>query len=183
MTAARYFQRMRTLILLTLACLGFAAAAAAPTDVYRWVDANGVVHYSDKPQNPGDKPVSLPHLQTYAPGAAPAGFVSPADDSGPAKPVKLSVSISSPAPDETIRDAEGKFTVTVAATPGPGEGLIYYLDGTAQNQQPTPSTALLYSGVERGQHTVSAALVGGNGTELARSAAVTINMMPPSVRH
>jgi len=172
---------MRTLILLSLACLGFAAAAG---DVYRWVDSNGVVHYADKPQNPTDKPASLPQLQTYAPGAAPKGFVSAPDgSSSPARPAAAAISISSPAPDETIRDAEGKFTVTVAASPGPGEGLIYYLDGTAQNQQPTPSTALLYSGVERGQHTVSAALIGGNGTELARSAAVTINMKPPDAKH
>ncbi len=68
MAGARYFQGMRNLIALTLACFSLVAAAG---DVYRWVDSSGVVHYSDKPQAPNDKPAVLPHLQTYAPGAPP----------------------------------------------------------------------------------------------------------------
>jgi hypothetical protein len=177
--AARYFQRMRIFSAVFLAWLSFAAIAA---DVYRWVDSQGVVHYSDKPQAPNDKPVALPHLQTYAAGSGAPAFTA-AETGSPAKTAAAPISISSPAPDETIRDAEGKFTVTVAANPGPGEGLVYFLDGVAQNSQPTPSTALLFSGVERGQHSISAALIGGDGEQLARSADVTINMKPPSVRH
>jgi hypothetical protein len=171
---------MRILPVLTLAWLGLSAAAAAE-DVYRWTDANGVVHYSDKPQSPADKPISLPSLQRYAPGATPtfsAGAPAPA-----AKPAAEAIAISSPAAEETIRDAQGRFTVSVAVTLGEGQGLIYYLDGSAQNQEPTPSTAMLYNGVERGQHSVSAALVGPNGEELARAPAVTIFMMPPSAKH
>ena len=177
---ARYFRRMRKLIAVTLACLSLAAAA---DEVYRWVDSSGVVHYSDKPQAPSDKPVALPHLQTYAPGSAPPGFVPAPAAAGAAKAAATAISIASPAPEETIRDAEGKFTVTVNASPQAGEGLIFYLDGTAQNQDPTPSTAFLYSGVERGQHSISAALVGSDSHELARTEAVTIYMMPPTARH
>ncbi len=182
--AARYFQAMRILIAALLACsgAGFGLAAAAD-EVYRWVDSSGVVHYSDKPQAPTDKPVALPHLQTYKPGAAPAGAAGATDQPGAGRPAASEISISSPAQDETIRDAEGKFTVTVSANPQAGQGLIYYLDGAAQNRQPTPSTAFLYSGVERGEHRVAAALVDGNGDEVARSAEVTINMKPPSARH
>ncbi len=177
MTGARYFPGMRTLIALTLACLSGTVTAA---DVYRWVDSNGVVHYSDKPQAPSDKPVSLPHLQTYAPGSAPPGFAAAPT---PGKEAAATISIASPAADETIRDAEGKFTVTVNAELQAGQGLVFYLDGAAQNQQPTPSTAYLFNGVERGEHTVAAALVGGDGHEVARSETVTIHMKPPSVRH
>jgi len=179
MAGARYFQGMRNLIALSLACLSLAAVAG---DVYRWVDSSGVVHYSDKPQAPSDKPAVLPHLQTYAPGAAPTGFTPDTGAAGPAKAIAAAITIASPEQDETIRDAEGKFTVTVNASPQPGEGLIFYLDGTAQNEQPTPSSAFLYSGVERGDHSVSAALVGSNGQELARTEAVTIHMKPPAVR-
>lgn len=182
--AARYFQAMRILIAVLLAWsgAGFALAAAAD-EVYRWVDSDGVVHYSDKPLAPTDKPVALPHLQTYKPGASPGGAAGAADQPGAGAPGPSEISISSPAQDETIRDAEGKFTVTVAANPQPGQGLIYYLDGSAQNHQPTPSTAFLYSGVDRGEHRVAAALVNGNGEEIARTAEVTINMKPPAARH
>ena len=180
MAGARYFQGMRNLIALTLACFSLIAAAG---DVYRWVDSSGVVHYSDKPLAPNDKPAVLPHLQTYAPGASPPASAPVISTSGTASAAASAITIASPEQDETIRDAEGKFTVTVNANPQPGEGLIFYLDGTAQNQQPTPSSAFLYSGVERGDHSVSAALVGSNGQELVRTEAVTIHMKPPSVRH
>ena len=169
---------MRNLLILPLACLSLAAAAG---DVYRWVDSSGVVHYADKPQTPTDKPAALPHLQTYAPSTPPAGF-APARGGAPAQAPAVLISIASPAPDETIRDAEGNLSITVNADLQPGQGLIFYLDGSAANPQPTPSTAFLYTGVERGEHTVSAALVGGNGEELARTEAVTIHMKPPSAR-
>ena len=169
---------MRNLLILPLACFSLVAAAG---DVYRWVDSSGVVHYTDKPQTPTDKPAALPHLQTYTPSAPPAGFAPAQGGAGAQAPAAL-ISIASPAPDETIRDAEGNLSVTVDADLQPGQGLIFYLDGSAANEQPTPSTAFLYTGVERGEHTVSAALVGGNGEELARSEPVTIHMKPPAAR-
>jgi hypothetical protein len=171
---------MRKLLILPLACLSLAAAAG---DVYRWVDSNGVVHYSDKPLAPNDKPAALPHLQTYAPGAAPTGFAPAPGGAAAAKPAGPAITIASPAPDETIRDAEGKFTVTVNAELQSGEGLIFFLDGSPENPQPTPSTAFLYTGVERGEHSVSAALIGAGGEELARTEAVAIHVKPPSARH
>ena len=172
---------MRKSIALILACLGCAMASA--DDVYRWVDSNGVVHYSDKPQAPNDKPAVLPHLQTYAPGATPPGLPAAPAGASPARPAVAAIEITSPEPEETIRDAEGKFTVTVGASPAAGQGLIFYLDGTPQNEQPTPSTAFLYTGVERGQHSIAVALMGANGQELAHSDTVTIFMKPPSVNH
>jgi hypothetical protein len=175
---------MRTLIGVTLACLSSAAFAG---DVYRWTDEKGVVHYSDKPQAPSDKPVELPHLQTYNHGSNPQGLPAPPETPQPAAPKAASgdgtFSIASPAPDETIRDAEGKFTVSVSGTLQPGEGVIYYLDGAAENKDPTPSTAFLYARVERGEHTVSAALIGADGRELERTPAVTVHVKPPTAKH
>ena len=164
--------------------LGFACCClVASADVYRWVDKDGVVHYSDKPLSPDAKPTALPPLQTYKSGTTPPGFndSTPAASAAPA--AAGPISITSPADQDTIRDAEGKFNVSVAANPGPGEGLIYYLDGTAQNSAPTPSTEYLYTGLERGQHSVSAALVNAEGKELARAAPVTVFFMPPMVKH
>ncbi|HZR36310.1 MAG TPA: DUF4124 domain-containing protein [Nevskia sp.] len=176
---------MRILIAVTLACLSSAAVAG---DVYRWTDDKGVVHYSDKPQAPSDKPAELPHLQTYSHSASPPPS-APLADTAPAPKAEGggggggSFSIASPAQDETIRDAEGKFTVTVSGSLQPGEGVIYYLDGTAENKEPTPSTAFLYARVDRGEHSVSAALIGADGRELERTAAVTIHVKPPTARH
>lgn len=179
---------MRKPTLVSLTCLGLVLAAASATaDVYRWVDSNGVVHYADKPQHPGDQPVQLPQLQTYKSGTTPPGFANSADASStataaaPAEPANLT--ITAPEADETIRDAEGKVQVNVSGQPGRGQGLVYYLDGTAQNQEPIGATSYLMTGVERGEHSISVALVGANGQEVSRSANVTIHMMPPMVRH
>jgi hypothetical protein len=52
----------------TLAALGLLAsggsAVAQTTTTYRWVDAQGVVHYSDTP-HPGAQVIQLPSAQTY----------------------------------------------------------------------------------------------------------------------
>ena len=154
--------------------LGFACCclAVSAADVYRWVDKDGVVHYSDKPLSPDAKQVALPPLQTYKSGTPPPGFSdnAPAPGTGAAAAAAAPISITSPADQDTVRDGEGKLNVAVAANPGPGQGLIYYLDGAAQNVTPTPSTEYLYTGVERGQHSVSAALVARPGAkELARA--------------
>ena len=75
------------------------------------------------------------------------------------------------------------MSVNVSGEVQSGQGLVYYLDGTAQNTAPTPSTAYLLTGVERGEHSIAVALVGADGQEVARSAAVTIHMKPPSAKH
>ncbi len=175
---------MRILIAVTLACLSSAAIAG---DVYRWTDDKGVVHYSDKPQAPSDKPTELPHLQTYNHSASPPTSAPLGDI--PATPAKAEAggggvfAIVSPAQDETIRDAEGKFTVTVSGSLQPGEGVVYYLDGTAENKEPTPSTAFLYARVDRGEHSVSAALIGADGRELEHTPAVSVHVKPPIAKH
>lgn len=57
-------------ILLTLICLLF-YLAPANAQMYRWVDANGKVHYSDQP--PADKPKSSKTLDIpKQPAAAPS---------------------------------------------------------------------------------------------------------------
>lgn len=171
---------MRLLILL-LACFSLAAAAA---EVYRWVDKDGVVHYSDKPLAAEAKPVPLPPLQTYKAGTSPPLF-TPAPAAGAPAPAAAAgaIAITAPGPEETIRNGEGKLMVAVAAEVKDGQGLVYYLDGGAQNATPTPSTQYLYTGVERGQHSVGVALVGADGKELARAAPVTVYFMPPQVKH
>lgn len=157
-----------------LALLSLLFATLAHADVYRWTDKDGVVHYADKPLVPEAKPAALPTLQTYQAGSPPPLIAPP--------PVAAGIRISAPAADETIRNADGKLTIEVAAAPEAGQGVIYYLDGTAQNSTPTPSTALLLNTVERGTHTVGAALVDAGGHELARAAPVTIHVQPTPAR-
>lgn len=153
-----------------LALLSLLLATAVQADVYRWTDKSGVVHYADKPLVPEAKPADLPNLQTYQAGSPP-----PLIDLASAQPAVIR--ISSPASGAAIDDADG-LTIEVAAEMTDGEGVVYYLDGAAQNKTPTPSTALLISSLKPGAHTVTAALVDTGGHELARAAPVKISVKP-----
>ncbi|MBL6751603.1 MAG: DUF4124 domain-containing protein [Nevskia sp.] len=167
---------------LAAACLAAGWSLGVAADVFRWVDKDGVVHYSDKPPAPDAKPAELPQLQTFKSGTLPQlpdGAPATAAPAQPAAPA--TVTIVAPAQQETIRDAERHVSVSVNAPVTGGNGLVYYLDGAAQNDSPTQSTAFLLSGVERGEHTIAVALVGPDGHEIARSASTTIYMKPPTV--
>lgn len=168
---------MRELLLLVATLTALPALA----DVYRWTDKDGVIHYTDKPPAPGAKPAELPALQTFKPEPVSA---SPAPAEAPvAKASKTAtIDITTPAAEETIRDAEGRVPVSVTAVPKAGEGIVYTLDGVPQNSVPTPSTAYLLTGVERGEHHIGASLVDATGKTLATAAPVTVYLMPPTAR-
>ncbi|GAC1633533.1 MAG: DUF4124 domain-containing protein [Nevskia sp.] len=169
---------MRPTVLIPFLLIAVFPVAA---DVYRYTDDKGVVHYTDKPPAKDAKPAELPKLQTYKP-SVPAAATDSSGATVEAKAPVAALRIVSPQPEETIRDAEGKISIVLATELQPGQGLVYYLDGKAQNREPTPSTGYLVTGAERGEHQLSAAGVGDDGRELARAAPVTVFMMPSVVR-
>lgn len=167
----------RTLVLLLVA-----VSVPAAAEVYRWTDAQGVIHYTDQPPAKDAKPVELPKLQTYrsAPAPAPSAVAVPQPEAASAAPAVLQ--IVSPQPEETIRDAEGRIPVAVSATLEPGEGLIFLLDGQPQGSEPTRALGTVFSGVERGQHEIAVRLLGADGRERGRAASVTVFVMPSVIR-
>src|SRR5271154_797219 len=96
---------MRTVLL--LAALGTCWALAAQATVYRWVDADGVVHFSDQPHQ-GATEIQVQEPQTYsAPKAAPGTSTAAAAAAAAAKAKTLnfrytSCAIGSPAAESTI---------------------------------------------------------------------------------
>jgi hypothetical protein len=170
---------MRTLVPILLLLIALPATA----QVYRWVDKEGVVHYADKPQTPDAKPAELPKLQALTPrefiGGTPQAASTqpaPAETTSAAAPIILT-----PAPNETIRDAELRVNISVGDVPPPGQAYVYYVDGAAQNSAPSGATSWTATGIERGSHQASVAVVDGQGAETARSAPVTFFMKPPDI--
>ena len=167
-------------VLLLLPLLGLTTASA---EVYRWKDAKGVTQYGDKPPSDQVKPVELPPLQTYSPPPVPSTSQKPAAsaekpaENGKPPPIR----ITSPAQDETIRDAGRQLSVSVDVALRQGQGLLYFLDGVQQNKAATVSTAYLFEALERGEHSITAAVVTADGKELIRAAPVTIHIKPPIV--
>lgn len=145
------------LVLLLLALLVLPAVLGET--LYKWVDAQGNVHYSDKPQ-PGATKIHLPHAQTFT---APAVAAPVPKDSGP--PVQQGYSsfqISSPAAEETLSNVQS-VTVTVALQPGLQEGDQVTITMDDRRQGPGNSLSATFDNIERGEHTAGATLIEANG--------------------
>lgn len=161
--------------------------AACATEVYRTVGPDGVVTFTDEPPTRDAKPVKLAPIQVISPVAPPTAAASTAGtlQAGPDMTggAPLSVSIVSPAPEETFRGAERTLPVSVRLDqPLPeGYGLLYLLDGSAQNDKATRALNFTLEGVERGEHLITVVTVDPRGREVGRSAPVIVHMKPPTV--
>jgi len=151
---------------------------ATKDQVYKWVDKDGVIHYSGQPPTDNVKPAKLPPLQTYKGGTNPnlSKFDKPVAK-GAAGAAQIEV--VTPSHDETFRGGERVVPVAVMVTPQlrDGQNLIYMLDGVPQSP-PTPDTSYALTEVERGTHTVTVSVVDANGEQLGTSTGVTFHMKP-----
>jgi hypothetical protein len=149
-------------------CL-FAAGAAAAKEAYRWVDEDGVVHYSDRPRE-GAEAFQLPSpnvatLRVPKPSARSDDEQEKADeqDTGYA-----SIEIVSPQAEETLWNIEGILNVSVALEPGlrPGHQLRAYFDG---EMRPVSGTNFQVQEVWRGAHNIQVEVVDATGRVMIRS--------------
>jgi hypothetical protein len=154
------------------------AGSAAATTLYRWVDAQGVVHYSDAPQ-PGAQTVTVQPPQTYhappVPAAASSSSVASSSDSG----ATYQCSVTAPAADQSFfsPDAVG-ITVSVQPALRGGDRLVVTLDGNA-----LPGDGLHFEvpQPDRGSHTVSVVVRSADGKEVCTAAPVMFSVERPSL--
>jgi len=163
-----------------------AAASAASGQIYKTVDANGNVVFTDiapvdRSGQPAPQPVAVPPMNTYEPPPAPAGQANA--PSAPVTPSYYSqLEVVSPAEDETIRDNAGDIQIEVATTPPlrADHRLLLVLDGTPTEVEAVNGVFEL-SNVDRGTHTAGARAVDRQGNVLIESDPVTFNLMRVSV--
>lgn len=167
-----------SVITLLTVCNGAAAA------VYKSVDAQGNVVYTDEPAT-GAEAIKLPPLSTVPPpkyaNPQPAATLPGSDSQAH---FYQQLTIVTPTPDETLRDNTGDVTVKVTLQPdldkNDGHRLQYFLDGQLQGQPVTVTTAI-YKNVPRGEHTVEVAVIDASGTELQRTPGVRFNLHRQSI--
>ncbi len=155
-----------------VAVIGLLASAATMAQAYRWVDAEGVVHYSDRPA-PGAERVQLPEYKrsTSTPAARASTAAASADAaSQPATtPFRYeSLSIASPAPEETLWNIGGVLNVSLALTPALQEGhqVRVYFDGTPSLVE---GQSFQIQEVYRGVHNIQAEVLDATGRMMIRS--------------
>lgn len=178
--------------LILLSVLPMCAASAAPA--WRWVDANGVVHYSDRPQ-PGATQIELSGAQTFGGTAArpqrSAGQATQPQTSAAASPAPTAsqqsyraITILNPTQQQTLWNIGGMLDVSLTVDPGlaPGHRIDLVLDGQRRNLD-TTTTQMSLTDVYRGVHTLEAIVLDTTGSEVARSAPVTFMVQQTSIQN
>ncbi len=156
-----------------LALLGLLATAVASADVWRWVDENGVVHFSDTPVEGAQQvDVSASARTTGArvfrdtAPSAPAGAEQPAEEEEAFR--YQSLTIASPAAEETLWNIEGTLSVSLSVSPAlqPGHQVRVYFNGEARMVN---STSFTLDEVWRGVHNIQAEVLDETGRLMIRS--------------
>lgn len=156
-----------------LLCCAFALASHAETtkrEMWVWKDANGVTHYSDKPE-PGAKKIELIGSTPVAAPQPPTPVASPPPPASkpPPREYKL-LEFVSPEPDEMFYGADVEVPVTLRVAPGVMEGdeLVWYLDGNRVDEA-TNTASYTFKSLPRGSHSVTAVIRNADGEEMIRA--------------
>lgn len=164
--------------LLALLILLMATAAVGETYTYRWVDEQGVVHYSDKPHE-GAERIILDRAQGFS--QAPLSSARKAD-SGQQKDGEAfrydTVEVVSPYEDEVLFNIETKLSVQVSLVPSlrPNHFVKLSLDGQDVNDTPVRGRQFQIDGVYRGTHQAVATIVDGDGNLVQQSPVRTFHV-------
>jgi len=173
---------MRTILLTSLFyLLALACTVAVAATVYKWVDEQGVVHYSDQPHENAQK-VELKAPQTYSSPktSAPAPRPAPARKSAP---VYQGCSISEPASEQAYLNTD-TVTAGVSVLPAvrPGDTVVVTLDGSPVPGVPANGGQFSITPVDRGTHSIQMVVKDTDGTTVCSSAPVTFYVRQPSLQ-
>ncbi|MGE6570182.1 DUF4124 domain-containing protein [Shewanella vesiculosa] len=166
---------MRILILIGLLLL----SAQSLATVYRWVDENGKVHYSDEAK----KNAEAVDLEENTQNNITINTPTKINTTEPKEaPISYSISITSPQEEATIRDNNGAFTVSVSVSPELPRGVMMTLlvDGIV-TAPPQASNIFTLTGINRGEHSLVVNAVTQSGKVLASSSPRKIFLHQASV--
>ena len=175
----------RSWILVGACASWLAPFAAQALVVYKWTDAQGVVHFSDQPV-PGAEKV----LTSSAPGHA--GILGQTASTGPAagsaKPKtdktlsSARIAIASPAPEQTFTGGESvPISLSLDGDLKTSWTIVWSLNGAqVQGQSPT-ATSFTLTDLARGTYTIEATVTDTATGESKSADPVTFNVMRPSL--
>jgi hypothetical protein len=169
--------------LASLLLLGVALAAGAANEVWRWKDANGVVHYSDSPVA-GAERVQLD--QPPAGGAtartAPPPSATPAPVPEPPSVRYTRCVVTEPTADQGFRLGE-TVTASVAIEPAlqPGHRIQVNLNNSPYPDWPATGTTSLLNGLVRGTYTMSVRVLGPDDRVLCMGAGISFHVRQASL--
>jgi hypothetical protein len=175
---------MRTalLLLLALAASGLSGTASS-AEVWKWVDAKGVTHYSDQPV-PGAIKIEVR-----------AGNISQARSAEPSPPSDESAADSQaaqgyatfqiirPTSEQSIINTGGQVDVAISVVPQlkATHRLNLYLDGRMVTGFPRNATSYALTEVPRGAHNLTAVITDATGNTIQESPPVVFHVRQESI--
>lgn len=171
---------MRIMILLSSLLLSAAVQAA----LYKWVDENGEVVYSDQPPHEGAEPLEPPPIVTTPPVKVKpkpaAAKKQPESEKKPA-PINYSeFSITTPGNDEAVRNNPGNVEVSFSLQPAlatdRGHHIVLLVDGKASDGK-ILGQSVTVPHMDRGTHTLKAEIRDETGKTLKSSNTVTFHLL------
>ena len=168
-----------------VACLGLLCAAALAdngdrTTVYKWVDANGIVHYSDQP-HPNAQKLEISGAQTFAAPPEQASSYAPASqETQPSGPAYQSCEITQPTDQQMLMNVYQTTAVVQTSPPlRAGDQVRLFVDGKQIQGSGTSFTFPVF----RGQHSVEAVIQDNTGQIVCETSTVTFFVHQPSVQN
>jgi len=165
--------------LMSLAC----SVALAATVIYKWVDENGVVHYSDQP-HPNAQKLEVEGVQTYSSKSAAvrAPAAGESETAAQGAPAYRGCAIAQPLDQQNLQNAESVF-IRVQTDPvvRHGDQIFISLDGNALNGGQATGMSYNVTPIDRGAHTVQAQVKDRDGQTLCQTPPVTFYVHQPSL--
>jgi hypothetical protein len=173
---------MRTaLLLLALAAFGLCSTASA-ADVWKWVDANGVTHYSDQPIPGAIK------IEVRAGNISEARSAQPLSNQADSQSQTEQGSyrefqIVRPTKDQNIINTGGEVAVEIRIAPPlrATHKLNLYIDGKLVTGFPHNTASYALTAVPRGMHTLTALVADASGNTIQDAPPVTFNVRQESI--
>jgi hypothetical protein len=163
--------------------LGLVAACAANAAViYKWTDADGVVHYSDQPVPGAEKIVtSSSSSNGIAVGAAPGPSIATPGKKTPSRLDYATFAIESPAKEQVFFGDE-IIPVRLRLDPDlkSNQAIGWYLNGSPLTDQAPTSRSFTLQSLSRGTYQISATLTDTVTGETQNSEGVTFFVRQPS---
>lgn len=175
---------MRLFWLLILSCS--LQPALSTQTVHRWVDSNGVVHFSD--QIAAGSASETIEVNPPAPSSTPVTTITSSDSDmataaqEPQAQPPYDITLQTPLESETLRENSGKVHFSVAISPPMTQPfqLQVLLDGAAVLRVPNQLAGDLEN-VDRGMHQIVIKLLDENGKILASTKETTFYLFRVSV--
>lgn len=173
----------------TAICVLFLCAASlASAETYKWVDAQGQIHYSDRPPPDGAQKIELIPAQTYhaAAAAQAKSTAAPAGGKSPSKGEAVTYSVFEvrrPQTGDNVQNSGGSVSVELRLEPGlqPGHSIWLYLDGKRIDGLATNGTSFQLANVIRGEHTLVASITEPSGKPLVSTPGVRFSVQQNSI--